>query len=346
MKLTFVCPELSGNGGTETVIDKALNHLVKRHQVKLVVTSIPANRLWLDVLDLNVEILQVTSSSKLSKLSLLLKVLWQASNDETIVMLGANVIKLAAKIRQIRRRHWRLISWIHYSLINQDIFNPQNITYADEHWAISTPIANQLADLGIEKGSIHLLLNPVTPYTGPLNHPLGDKVVRLVYVGQIMLHGQKNLQELLDGIKRYGNGVHLDLFGAKKDDNLVEKYAKEIGVLDQCTFHGWTTNLWKEVLEEVHPNALVLTSKYEGLPMVMIEAMAHGIPCFTADFSGYEDVIIPSKNGLVYHLGDLDDFTQTLERVRKTDFYSTEVQNTMCKFYDDNYYKRLKQLVD
>ena len=142
MKLTFVCPELSGNGGTETVIDKALNHLVKKHQVRLIVTSVPVNRRWLEVLDPQIEVLQVATSSKFSKLVLLMKVFWQAQNDETLIILGVNIIKLATRVRQIRHRHWRLISWIHFSLINQDIFDPQNIAYADEHWAISTPIAH------------------------------------------------------------------------------------------------------------------------------------------------------------------------------------------------------------
>lgn len=31
MKLNFVCPELSGNGGTETVLVTVLNHLSKYH---------------------------------------------------------------------------------------------------------------------------------------------------------------------------------------------------------------------------------------------------------------------------------------------------------------------------
>ena len=344
MKLTFVCPELSGNGGTETVIDKALNHLVKKHQVRLIVTSVPVNRRWLDVLDPQIEVLQVATSSKFSKLALLTKIFWQAQNDETLVILGVNIIKLAARVRQIRHRHWRLISWIHFSLINQNIFDPQNITYADEHWAISTPIAHQLEDLGIEKERIHLLLNPVSPYEGILNEPATDMPIRLVYVGQIMLHGQKNLQELLDGIKRYGKGGHLDLFGAKKDDNLVEKYAKEIGILGQCTFHGWTADLWKTVLDEVHPNALVLTSKYEGLPMVMIEAMAHGIPCLTADFSGYEDVTVPKENGLVYHLGDLADFVEKLSLLRSWQPKPRDVQQSVKRFNDNQYFQVLDKI--
>ena len=88
MKLTFVCPELSGNGGTETVIDKALNHLVKKHRVRLIVTSVPVNRRWLEVLDPQIEVLQVATSSKFSKLALLMKAFWQAQNDETLVILG------------------------------------------------------------------------------------------------------------------------------------------------------------------------------------------------------------------------------------------------------------------
>ena len=46
MKLKFVCAPASGNGGTETVLVKALNHLAKKHQVELYLTTRPENRLW------------------------------------------------------------------------------------------------------------------------------------------------------------------------------------------------------------------------------------------------------------------------------------------------------------
>ena len=35
MKLKFVCAPASGNGGTETVLVEALNHLCKKYQVEL-----------------------------------------------------------------------------------------------------------------------------------------------------------------------------------------------------------------------------------------------------------------------------------------------------------------------
>lgn len=47
MKLKFICAPASGNGGTETVLVKALNHLCQKYQIELFLTTIPENRVWL-----------------------------------------------------------------------------------------------------------------------------------------------------------------------------------------------------------------------------------------------------------------------------------------------------------
>ncbi|WP_347980289.1 glycosyltransferase [Limosilactobacillus allomucosae] len=346
MKLNFVCPELSGNGGTETVLVKALNHLSKNNQIKLYLTSIPENRVWLSQMNPDILIKEVKRNTKFDKMTLLLKTFLSAKNDECFVILGATIIKLAAFVRKIFLKKWPIVSWIHYSLINQDIFDPKNIKLADRHWAISTPIKHQLMDLGIPESKIYLILNPVSQYNGSLNISNQSSMLRLVYVGKIMLHGQKNLIELFDGVSKYPKEIHVDLFGADNSNGEVFNYIEKLKITEKCTFHGWQKNPWKKIINEIHPNALALTSKYEGLPMVMIEAMERGIPCLVADFSGYEDVLIEKVNGFVYRSDSTSDLVDKMHLLKENIFSADLVHKSVKKFEDPEYFERLDQAVN
>lgn len=347
MKLKFVCAPASGNGGTETVLVEALNHLCKKYQVELYLTTIPQNRIWLKKMNSRIKIHEIKSGNKFTKLEYLLQIFLFSKSTDHFIILGANTIKLASKIRKLTRKKYSITSWIHYSLINQDMFNPQNIKLADNHLAISTPIKNQLKNLGIADKKISLIFNPVNQYNGKLNHSTNSKKLRIVYVGKITLDDQKNLRELFNGIKKYPKDIRLDLFGADNTNGEVQKYVKKLGVADKCVFHGWTKDPWKIILNEIKPNALVLTSKYEGLPMVMIEAMSRGIPCIVADFSGYEDIITSNNsNGMVYHQGNVMDFVNKLNLLSNKKYIPEEVKNSISKFYSDNYNERLDNALE
>ena len=344
MKLKFVCAPASGNGGTETVLVKALNHLAKKHQVELYLTTVPENRLWLENMQ-GVVIHKIGSTSKFVILFYLVNIFMSAKSYDHFIILGANTIKLAAKIRKVFKKNYKITSWIHYSLVNQNMFDSQNITLADNHWAISTPIKHQLMDLGIKEDKISLIFNPVDKYNGILNTPDKSSTLKLVYVGKIMLESQKNLQELFDGIKHYPNKIHVDLFGADDSNGGVQEYLSKLRIEELCTFHGWVKDPWKIILNQIHPNALVLTSKYEGLPMVMIEAMSRGIPCLVADFSGYEDIMRQGLNGIVYHSGNQESLVSCMNLISKTDFNTDIISDSIRKFNSDNYYLRLDSII-
>lgn len=68
-------------------------------------------------------------------------------------------------------------------------------------------------------------------------------------------------------------------------------------------------------METLYRNAsiLTMTSRFEGLPMVLLEASAFGIPAVCFDFKcGPKDVITPGKNGLIVPDGDIEGFANAL----------------------------------
>ncbi|MFK0570311.1 glycosyltransferase family 4 protein [Endozoicomonas sp.] len=64
---------------------------------------------------------------------------------------------------------------------------------------------------------------------------------------------------------------------------------------------------WREI------GLLCITSRFEGLPMVALEAMAHGVPVISFPLGGLPDLIVQGFNGWITPLGDLQGMSNLLE---------------------------------
>lgn len=77
--------------------------------------------------------------------------------------------------------------------------------------------------------------------------------------------------------------------------------------------HFWQSDPWKYLIDQ-NVDAVVLTSSFEGLPMVFLEAVARGIPVVSSRFAGYDDVVQDGVNGLSYVPDDIDGLVKTINR--------------------------------
>lgn len=129
---------------------------------------------------------------------------------------------------------------------------------------------------------------------------------RVIAVGR--LDYQKGFDRLINAweiVYKSGkyNDWRLDIFGQGEWKDMLQGMIDEKGLNSNAFINKPIKNIGREYSES---SMLVMSSNYEGFPMVMIEAMACGLPVVAFDFKcGPKDIIREGENGLIIRNGDI-----------------------------------------
>lgn len=139
---------------------------------------------------------------------------------------------------------------------------------------------------------------------------------RVIAVGR--LDYQKGFDRLIQAweiVYKSGkyNDWRLDIFGQGEWKEMLQGMIDERGLNSSAFINKPTKNIGKEYAESA---MLVMSSNYEGFPMVMIEAMACGLPVVAFDFKcGPKDIISDGENGLIIRNGDIEALAEGMMRL-------------------------------
>lgn len=105
----------------------------------------------------------------------------------------------------------------------------------------------------------------------------------------------------------------LNIFGGGELKDDLESLIKNADLNNYIKIHEPTAQIFREY---VNNSALVLSSRYEGLPMVLLEASSVGLPLisFTCQ-CGPKDIIMSGYNGLLVNEGDIDGLAEAIIKV-------------------------------
>lgn len=131
-------------------------------------------------------------------------------------------------------------------------------------------------------------------------------VRRVIAVGR--LDYQKGFDRLIDAwvlVRKDGRFAdwRLDIFGQGEWKEMLQRKIRTLGVGDSARLNAPV----KDIAAEYKASSmLVMSSHYEGFPMVMVEAMSAGLPVVTFDYKcGPKDIIDDGRNGLLVKEGDI-----------------------------------------
>lgn len=141
---------------------------------------------------------------------------------------------------------------------------------------------------------------------------------------RVIAVGRLDYQKSFDRLIQVWEKVHqqmpdwrLDVFGQGEWQDMLQQMIDDRGLGESVKLNAPTKEIGKEYAES---SMLVMSSHYEGFPMVMIEAMACGLPAVCFDFKcGPRDIIEEGANGLIVPDGDIDGLAGALVSLMKDD---------------------------
>lgn len=141
---------------------------------------------------------------------------------------------------------------------------------------------------------------------------------------RVIAVGRLDYQKSFDRLIQVWEKVHqqmpdwrLDIFGQGEWQEMLQGMIDERRLQETVKLNGPTKNIGQEYSES---SMIVMSSHYEGFPMVMIEAMACGLPAVSFDFKcGPRDIIKEGENGLVVKDGDIDGLAKTMMTLMRDD---------------------------
>jgi len=150
---------------------------------------------------------------------------------------------------------------------------------------------------------VHCGIEPAA-FAAPRPMPDIDAAPRLVCIGRFVEQkGHLTLIAAMAQVCRLVPGAHLTLLGDGEMRPLIESAIRENGLTQAVTITGWVgEDRIRAELAAAH--ALVVPSFAEGLPMVVMEAMAAARPVIATYIAGTPELVQPGVTGWLIPAGD------------------------------------------
>ena len=107
----------------------------------------------------------------------------------------------------------------------------------------------------------------------------------------------------------------LDIVGEGPEEKMYRDLIKEYQLEDRIIVHPFTNHI-----QDYYSKAqvFVLSSRWEGFGLVLVEAMAHGLPIISSDLPTSQEIL--DDFGIFFKNGDIDDLAQRLEEATHIDW--------------------------
>ena len=129
-------------------------------------------------------------------------------------------------------------------------------------------------------------------------------------------------------------GLDLDLYGFGPQKDEISNYSSKLNI--SVELKGTVSN---DELPEIYNKYryFVLCSLYEGMPKVLIEAMASGCLCVSTNVEGCNEVVIDGETGYLSGGISSKKIAETLARAKNDRNNHTRIINQGVKYISENF---------
>lgn len=199
------------------------------------------------------------------------------------------------------------------------------LPWADAIVTVSQGVADDLMQIGLPSESIQVIHNPVvTPELfqkaqEPPQHPWFAPGQPPVILGVGRLEKQKDFSTLLRAFAQVQqqHAARLMILGEGQERAYLEALVEELHLTENVSLPGFVANPYAYMSQSA---VFVLSSLFEGLPTVLIEAIAVGTPVVSTNCkSGPAEILADGQYGKLVSVGNIQDMAkaiiETLEMV-------------------------------
>jgi glycosyltransferase involved in cell wall biosynthesis len=250
------------------------------------------------------------------------------------VSVGADIAMLSSHLGQ--RAGEGPAGWsatVHGLIELRDVQWPRlakRIEHADAMVCISDFTRSQLMAVVDEDqwSKLHVVRCGINPreYDDIADPPPGRP--RVLCVGRLFPEkGQSVLLHAFARLVERGVDAELELVGYGPSEDRLKTLAKELGLTDRVTFAGHYRAA----------NLLCLPSFYEGIPVVLMEAMASRRPVIATAVAGVRELVRDGETGLLVSPGRADELADALERLLEDPGLRVEMGQAGRRYVERHY---------
>ena len=187
-----------------------------------------------------------------------------------------------------------------------------------------------------------IIYNPLTLEPGNVSK---GKTKRFLAVGRFS-HRHKGFDLLIEAFHLFAQKDKewcLDIVGEGVEEKLYRELIEKYQLVDRVVIHPFTNHI-----QDYYSQAqvYVLSSRWEGFGLVLVEAMAHGLPVVSSDLPTSKEIM--GDFGLYFRNGDINELAQRLEDATKLDWATKSQEAIMIsqRFDVEHIIKQWKQLIE
>jgi glycosyltransferase involved in cell wall biosynthesis len=159
--------------------------------------------------------------------------------------------------------------------------------------AVSRPLVEKLSLSGIPRKKIHLVANGLSLSEPGLTREAARLALGIDHSAQTggwigRLSREKGPDIMIEAIGAAGKRWHLAMIGDGPATQVIRRRVVELGLSERVTLHGELPNAARYLAAF---DAFILSSRTEGTPIALLEAMHAGVPVLAASVGGVPDVV-------------------------------------------------------
>jgi glycosyltransferase involved in cell wall biosynthesis len=330
-QLSIFVPDMAGGGAQRSMLNLARGIAAKGFATDLVLAR--AEGPYLTQVPETVRLMDLQASRVLFSLPALVRYLRREQPEAMLSALNyANVVALwARRLAGVPRRvvvserntfsHWKQKLPSPYRLL-MSLLLKTFYPWADAIVAVSKGVADDLAQAtGIPRERIQVIYNPVvTPELcakaqAPLEHPWFEPGEPPVLLAVGRLTAQKGFSMLIEAFARVRQErlARLVILGEGEERPVLEALVRQLGLEQDVSMPGFVANPYAYM---ARASLFVLSSSWEGLPAVLIEAQYCGVPVVATDCpSGPREILEDGRYGQLVPVGDTSALAYAMQEI-------------------------------